>query len=372
MIFFLFFKLHSGFLFFWRFFCLFWGVYFSSVSVSFQSGFSCFRVRSCGECLAAGPHCAWCTEENFLEVGQHIWERCDTAGALLKRGCPFDHLEDPRGPTVLLKNRKITFHPKEQRHKRRHREVTQLQPQTVLLHLRPGEPQSFEVKFKHVEDYPIDLYYLMDLSFSIENDLMNVKKLGADMKEMKNVTSDFRLDFCAFVGKTVMLYISPPWPCTPPFTYHNILSLTTKGSLFTELVGGQRISSNLDSPEGGLDALMQATMCEQIGWRNVTRLLVFSTDAVFHIAGKLSCIVLPNNGKCHFIFFIFTKEKKFKLKWNVQIIFAVTEKVVPLYKSHEKLNDSVGFIAFSNNTFSNNNRNFCTTLSVFHIVLEEY
>ncbi|XP_035760179.1 integrin beta-1-like, partial [Neolamprologus brichardi] len=200
-------------------------------------------------------------------VGQHIWEHCDTAGALLKRGCPFDHLEDPRGSTVLLKNQKITFHPKEQRHKRLHRVVTQLQPQTVLLHLRPGEPQSFEVKFKQVKDYLIDLYYLMDLSFSMEDDLMNVKKLGADlMKEMKNITtSDW----------TVMLYISTakhmlrnpckmtsPWPCTPPFTYHNILSLTTNGSLFTELVGGQRISSNLDSPEVGLNDLMQATMCE--------------------------------------------------------------------------------------------------------------
>lgn len=80
-------------------------------------------------------------------------------------------------------------------------------------------------------------------------------------------------DFVAF--KTVMLYISTakdmlrnpckmtsPWPCTSPFTYHNILRLTTNGSLFTELVGGQRISSNLDSPEVGLNDLMQATMCE--------------------------------------------------------------------------------------------------------------
>lgn len=60
-----------------------------------------------------------------------------------------------------------------------------------------GEPQSFEVKFKRVEDYPIDLYYLMDLSFSMEDDLLNVKKLGADlMEEMKNITSDFRMGLC--------------------------------------------------------------------------------------------------------------------------------------------------------------------------------
>lgn len=39
----------------------------------------------------------------------------------------------------------------------------------------------------------------------------------------------------------------------------------------------------------------------EIGWRNVTRLLVFSTDAGFHFAGdgKLGGIVLPNDGKCH-------------------------------------------------------------------------
>uniref|UniRef100_A0A667X121 Integrin beta n=1 Tax=Myripristis murdjan TaxID=586833 RepID=A0A667X121_9TELE len=338
-------------------------------------------VRSCGECLAAGPHCAWCTEESFAEVGQHIWERCDTAEALLRRGCPSDRLEDPRGSAVLLKNRKITFHPKEQRHRAHHRQVTQLQPQSVLLHLRPGEPQTFELKFKRVEDYPIDLYYLMDLSFSMEDDLPNVKKLGTDlMEEMRNITSDFRMGFGAFVDKTVMPYISTaedllhnpckraePWPCAPPFTYHHVLSLTANGSLFTELVGGQRISGNLDSPEGGLDALMQATVCEeQIGWRNVTRLLVFSTDAGLHFAGdgKLGGIVLPNDGKCHLHDNDYPSvahiAEKLREK-NVQIIFAVTEDVTHLYKGlrHVLPKCAVG-------TLSNNSHN------ILQIIVEAY
>ncbi len=40
---------------------------------------------------------------------------------------------------------------------------------------------------------------------------------------------------------------------------------------------------------------------EVIGWRKVTRLLVFSTDAGFHFAGdgKLGGIDHPNDGKCH-------------------------------------------------------------------------
>lgn len=45
-----------------------------------------------------------------------------------------------------------------------------------------GESQSFKVKFKHVEDYPIDLYHLMDVSFSMKDDLPHVKNLGVDEK----------------------------------------------------------------------------------------------------------------------------------------------------------------------------------------------
>lgn len=47
------------------------------------------------------------------------------------------------------------------------------------------------------------------------------------------------------------------------------------------------VSGNLDAPEGGFDAIMQAVVCrDQIGWRDqARRLLVFSTDAGFHYAG---------------------------------------------------------------------------------------
>ena len=49
------------------------------------------------------------------------------------------------------------------------------------------------------------------------------------------------------------------------------------------------MSGNLDAPEGGFDAIMQAIVCkDEIGWReNARKLLVFSTDAGFHYAGKI-------------------------------------------------------------------------------------
>lgn len=53
------------------------------------------------------------------------------------------------------------------------------------------------------------------------------------------------------------------------------------------MVKSANVSGNLDAPEGGFDAIMQAIVCkEQIGWRPQARkLLVFSTDDGFHYAG---------------------------------------------------------------------------------------
>lgn len=62
------------------------------------------------------------------------------------------------------------------------------------------------------------------------------------------------------------------------------------------MVKDASVSGNLDAPEGGFDAIMQAIVCKgQIGWREkARRLLVFSTDAGFHYAGdgKVSYLVI--------------------------------------------------------------------------------
>lgn len=50
--------------------------------------------------------------------------------------------------------------------------------------------------------------------------------------------------------------------CTSPFSYKNVLKLTDKGDQFNNLVSQQQISGNLDSPEGGFDAIMQVAVCE--------------------------------------------------------------------------------------------------------------
>lgn len=78
--------------------------------------------------------------------------------------------------------------------------------------------------------------------------------------------------FGSFVEKTVMPYISTTparllnpcsgHNCTSPFSYKNVLKLTKNGDEFNQLVSQQQISGNLDSPEGGFDAIMQVAVCE--------------------------------------------------------------------------------------------------------------
>uniref|UniRef100_A0A674BI65 Integrin beta n=1 Tax=Salmo trutta TaxID=8032 RepID=A0A674BI65_SALTR len=252
--------------------------------------------------------------QDFLKQGESKSARCDELKSLITKGCSKAKIENPRGSISIDKDKPVTNRKKDVAEKLKPDQITQIQPQKLSLNLRSGEAQTFKLKFKRAEDYPIDLYYLMDLSFSMKDDLENVKNLGTDlMREMQEITSDFRIGFGSFVEKTVMPYISTTPArllnpctsnenCTSPFSYKNVLRLTENGQKFNSLVSKQQISGNLDSPEGGFDAIMQVAVCgDAIGWRNVTRLLVFSTDAGFHFAGdgKLGGIVLPNDGKCH-------------------------------------------------------------------------
>lgn len=66
-----------------------------------------------------------------------------------------------------------------------------------------------DFRYAQAEDYPVDLYYLMDLSKSMEDDKDKLSSLGNRLAEtMQNITSNFRLGFGSFVDKVVMPYVS--------------------------------------------------------------------------------------------------------------------------------------------------------------------
>ncbi|XP_014804726.1 PREDICTED: integrin beta-2 isoform X1 [Calidris pugnax] len=304
------------------------------------------KVGTCKDCIQSGPGCAWCKKPNFTKAGEPDSIRCDTTEQLKQRGCPQDEIEFPVNNITETQNSPLS-------------NDIQLTPQEVHLKLRIGQPAEFKVKFRRAMGYPIDLYYLMDLSYSMLDDLEKVKKLGGELlRALESTTSSRRIGFGCFVDKTVLPFVNThpeklqnPCPnkdkhCQPPFAFKHILSLTDDAKQFESEVGKQFISGNLDAPEGGLDAMMQAAVCgDLIGWRNVTRLLVYATDDGFHFAGdgKLGAILTPNDGKCHLEDNMYKKSNEFdypsvgqlvqKLaENNIQPIFAVTSKMVDVYK----------------------------------------
>uniref|UniRef100_A0AAR2KD49 Integrin beta n=1 Tax=Pygocentrus nattereri TaxID=42514 RepID=A0AAR2KD49_PYGNA len=312
-------------------------------------------ATSCEECLLISPNCAW---------ARTLTSRCDLSQNLLKRGCEARFIENPRSVSSILKNKPLSSKGSGSTQY----DVIQIQPQKISLSLRPGDQTSFEVQVRPVEDYPVDLYYLMDLSLSMKDDLDTIRNLGTKLaEEMKKLTSNFRLGFGTFVDKNMspFSYTAPkyqenpcngykPFPnCVPSFGFRNLLSLTDKVDRFNEEVQKQMVSRNRDAPEGGFDAILQAAVCkERIGWRKEAyHLLVFATDDVPHLAldGKLAGLVQPHDGQCHLNekneYSASTKMDYPSLALlgeklaenNIFLIFAVTKRHYVLYKNFTAL-----------------------------------
>lgn len=71
------------------------------------------------------------------------------------------------------------------------------------------EAYRLSFAYSQAEDYPVDLYYLMDLSKSMEDDKKKLSDLGQLLVEsMSKITSNFRLGFGSFVDKVVMPYVN--------------------------------------------------------------------------------------------------------------------------------------------------------------------
>ncbi|MCJ8732784.1 hypothetical protein PDJAM_G00215060 [Pangasius djambal] len=315
-------------------------------------------VVSCNDCIKSGPGCTWCQDLEFIKPGEPEAVRCDTKNKLIEKGCKEEKIITSPSTSDLRQNRPLSG-------SERTNNPVQVQPQEIELNLRPGHAFTFQLKFKRAVGYPVDLYYLMDLSYSMDDDLKNVKNLGKEiLKSLQKITGNARIGFGSFVDKTLLPFtdtteekLKKPCPakareCQPAFGYQHVLNLTKDEKQFNEMVSRQKISGNLDTPEGGLDAIMQVVTCvNEIGWGNSTRLLVLATDAGFHMAGdgKLAGILEPNQETCQL-----DKNNMYSMSntWdypsvgqiarkleeqNIQPIFAVTEDVSHIYKELSKL-----------------------------------
>lgn len=81
--------------------------------------------------------------------------------------------------------------------------------QFYFFQFQLDEAYDLKMSYAQAQDYPVDLYYLMDLSKSMEDDKDKLSKLGDLLSDtMRNITSNFKLGFGSFVDKVLMPYVS--------------------------------------------------------------------------------------------------------------------------------------------------------------------
>lgn len=84
-------------------------------------------------------------------------------------------------------------------------EPIQIKPQRVKLSLRKGEKFVLNFKYKSTKNYPIDMYYLTDLSHSMKNFTNELGNLARKLSDtMRNLTSKFKLGYGSFIDKSAL------------------------------------------------------------------------------------------------------------------------------------------------------------------------
>ncbi|KAG8565718.1 hypothetical protein GDO81_012956 [Engystomops pustulosus] len=270
----------------------------SSVSCNKVNSCVASRAKTCTECIRVNKACSYCTDANFRNV------RCDLRENLIGYGCSAAGIVYMQSEIRTIRKEEINI--QESR--------TQVYPQQMSMRLRAGEEHTFEYRVFEPLQTPVDLYILMDFSYSMSDDLENLKNMGDSLANVvSTLSTDYTIGFGKFVDKVSVPQtdmrpekLKQPWPdSTPPFSFKNVIRLTNNINLFREELKKERISGNLDAPEGGFDAILQTAVCtDQIGWRQgSTHILVFSTESAFHYEADginvLDGILARNDERCH-------------------------------------------------------------------------
>ncbi|KAG5882993.1 hypothetical protein JTB14_004332 [Gonioctena quinquepunctata] len=311
----------------------------------------CEKKKTCDACIQE-LGCVWCIEPTTLQGDEKNVIHCRHEN-FTRQWCD-DIISPKMGKPEITQNNSYSNDVEN---------PTQIMPQRIEISLRKGESHELKFKYKVASNYPVDLYYIMDLSSSMSEHKKTLAELGVQLGQaMKNITTNFKLGFGSFIDKVELPFIStvpaklkePCAGCAPPYSFKNHLALSSNYEEFKTQVESAKVSGNLDSPEGGLDAIMQAIVCKKkIQWRDQARhLIVFSTDAEFHIAGdgKLLGIVEPNSGKCYTDeseFLIYDYPSVSQLSYEVEknkmhLIFAIVKKdVIDIATSYRKLSENI-------------------------------
>uniref|UniRef100_A0A6P7G622 Integrin beta n=1 Tax=Diabrotica virgifera virgifera TaxID=50390 RepID=A0A6P7G622_DIAVI len=308
----------------------------------------CVDQDLCDSCLESHICCNYCYDKSYTG------RRCNTKNQLLKSSCNETMIEfNQKSRVITQKDKPFTTKG----------EIVQIKPQNVLVQLKKGVPTNVSFTYKLAENYPLDLYYLGDLSMSMKPSMKIFASLGQHLPgNLTKLTKHYKLAFGSFGDKPAMPFYytdeeSTRNPCSkvmdtcaPGYSFRHHLNFTAKTEDFLDVVSSSKVTANVDDLDGALDALLQVLACnETINFSPLSRkIILLPTDSLLHSAGDgilagavrkpdLKCL-LDQNGE-------YTKslindypaldQIEFALRKNkVNIIFAVKT----LSKMHYYLN----------------------------------
>lgn len=83
--------------------------------------------------------------------------------------------------------------------------MIQVVPQEIEVLIRPGVEINFNVSYKPAKDYPLDVYYLMDYSYTMRDSKKKLEDQGLEIyKELTMLTNNVRMGLGSFVEKPAM------------------------------------------------------------------------------------------------------------------------------------------------------------------------
>ncbi|KAL3272785.1 hypothetical protein HHI36_014245 [Cryptolaemus montrouzieri] len=318
----------------------------------------------CDECIQSSPELSFCFQTDYTS------QRCNELANLTD--CPLKYIErnSPSKVTIYEDEDFQNFDIIGDK-----QNYIQFRPQKAKVHLRKGHAVNFTFSYKPARNYPLELYYLMDLTYSMKNDLQTLVNLGEELGySLQNISENFQIAFGSYVDKLLMPFsftnrdnIDNPCnhtsqaSCAKSYLIKHIQNFTNDLELFAkEVQRKSEASANLDDLEGGMEALMQVIVCgKRIGWSDVSRkFVIISTGSYMHLAGDglLSGTVRRNDGRClidfkgnypadnPFDYPSLEEIHKHLKRQKVNVIFAVKEKVQSYYEEMGKIIPDSAFI----------------------------
>nr|XP_022904471.1 integrin beta-nu-like [Onthophagus taurus] len=286
---------------------------FTILLINYSLSLNCDNVEVCREtqhpncehCIRTHPCCSWCSDMNFEKV------RCDTNENLKQLNCSSKFIFDAGNSMIISEMRKPFSNADEVLGN----PAVQIDLQEIDISLRLHEPVTFKLKYQAAKNYPLDLYYLMDLTYSMKDDLEAMISLGSTIgSETKMLTNKYKIGFGYYSDKVAMPFAmmdkkSMENPCSglrqqcaKGFDFIHALNFTENVNDFIQKLKESEVTANVDDLEGGIDAIMQIITCQNyMRWRKFSRkIVVVATGGFMHFAGDgvLSGSIQKNPGVC--------------------------------------------------------------------------